>query len=262
MRHSQLTDDLQERASLYAAGALPESERMEYARHIDEDQCVVCRNEVDELQAVMAFVASDVPPASPSPSVKIRLLEQARGASPVRPRPSFLRQRWLELITSAAAVAALVVLGAAVRANNELQHLADVLASRISQLEVEVSQQRTYIATVTAPDVRIVNLAGLGTNVGARGRIFWDQANRRWVFTVRNLQPLPANLVYQLWYVPKGGKPVSAAVFTTNADGSYDTDLQLREGLADLGTAAVTPEPGPSGLDQPTGQFALLGAAE
>jgi len=31
MRHSQLTDDLQERASLYAAGALPESERAELA---------------------------------------------------------------------------------------------------------------------------------------------------------------------------------------------------------------------------------------
>jgi anti-sigma-K factor RskA len=261
MRHSQLTDDLQERASLYAAGALPESERAEYARHIEEDKCAVCRDEVNELQAVMALVASDTPLASPSPVVKTRLMEQARSVAPVRRQEPFLRRRWFDLISAAAAVASLVVLWAAVQANNELRHLADVLVSRISQLEVEVSQQRTYIATITAPDVRIVNLAGQGLNVSASGRIFWDQANRRWVFSVRNLPRLAENMVYQLWYVPKGGPPVSAVAFQTDTNGSYETDIQLQEGLADLGAAAVTPEPAP-GLDQPTGQFALLGAAE
>jgi len=262
MRHSQLTDDLQERASLYVAGALPASEGEEYARHIEDDHCAVCRNEVNELRAVMALVATGVPSASPSPSVKVRLMEQARSAAPVRPRPSFLRRRWLELLTSATAVASLVVMWAALRANNELQRLADVLNSRISQLEVEVSQQRGYIATISAPDVRILNLAGQGTNVGASGRIFWDQANGRWAFSVRNLPQLPPNMVYELWYVPRGAMPVKAAVFTTQSDGSYETNIQLPGGLGDLGAAAVTPEPGPSGIDQPTGDFALLGAAE
>jgi anti-sigma-K factor RskA len=261
MRHSELTDDLQEQASLYVAGALPESEGREYARHIEEDQCAVCRNEVNELRAVMVLVASDVPAASPSPSVKVRLMEQARSAVPIRPQQSFLRHRWFELMTSAAAVLSVVVLVVVVRANRELQDLTNALLSRISQLEVQVAQQRTYIATVTSPDVRIVNLAGQGTNVGARGRIFWDLANQRWAFSVRNLQPLPANMVYELWYVPKGAMPVKAAVFSTDANGSFGTDIELPGGLGDLLAAAVTPEPAP-GPDQPTGSFALLGAAE
>ena len=50
MRHDQLTDDLQEQASLYAAGAMTEGERKEFARHLEEDQCPVCLSEVSELQ--------------------------------------------------------------------------------------------------------------------------------------------------------------------------------------------------------------------
>ena len=63
MRHEQLTDDLQEQASLFAAGAMTESERKEYARHLEEDQCAVCLSEVNELQSavsMLAFLLSDV----------------------------------------------------------------------------------------------------------------------------------------------------------------------------------------------------------
>src|SRR5437870_11688248 len=136
MRHSQLTDDLQERASLYVAGALPASEGEEYARHIEDDQCAVCRNEVNDLRAVMALVATGVPSASPSPSVKVRLMQQARSAAPVRARPSVLRRRWLGLLTRATAVAPPVVMRAAVRANHEPQRSAAALNRRISELAV------------------------------------------------------------------------------------------------------------------------------
>ena len=59
MRHTQLTDDLQEQASLYAAGAMTESERKEFVRHLEEDQCAVCVSEVKELQSVAAMLAFD-----------------------------------------------------------------------------------------------------------------------------------------------------------------------------------------------------------
>src|SRR5438876_4262518 len=169
MRHTQLTDDLQEQASLYAAGAMTESERQEFVRHLEEDQCAVCVSEVKELQSVASMLAFDTALATPSPSVRERLMEQARSVVPVRPaaRLPFLTRHWLQLATSAAAIGAIAVTLAATRANDELRRLTQVLYSRVAQLEVQVAQNQTYIATLTSPEVRVVNLAGQGLNVQA-----------------------------------------------------------------------------------------------
>ena len=262
MRHAELTEDLQERASLYAAGALPESERAEYARHIEEDECAVCRAEVTALQTVMALVGSGVAAASPSPAVKARLMEQARNApGPRKDQGSFFRRHWLELIAGTAAISAVVVMLSAVYANRELQRLTQMLVSRISQLEIQMSEQRTYIAALTSPDARIVDLAGQGPNTGAGGRIFWDRSTRRWRVFVHDLPRAAENRDYQLWFVPTTGNPVSAAVFNTQPDGSAELDLELPENLPGLKAAAVTTEPA-GGLPQPTGSFVLLGAGD
>src|SRR5436190_10211529 len=154
MRHEQLTDDLQEQASLFAAGAMTESERKEYARHLEEDQCAVCLSEVNELQSAVSMLAFSTASRSPSPSVQQRLLEQARNVAsgkPIRSR-SLLRRFWVDLIASSAAIAAIVVAFAVTRANTELRGLIDVLNSRIAQLEVQLSQNRTDIATLTQLD--------------------------------------------------------------------------------------------------------------
>ena len=261
MRHEQLTEDLQEQASLYAAGAMTDSERKEYARHLEEDRCPVCRSEVSELQSAVSMLAFSTTSAVPSPSVKQRLMEQARSVAPARPVSSlpFIRRHWMELITSTAAIGAIVVALALTRANNELRHLADTLYSRVAQLEVEVAQNRTYIATLTSPEVRVVNLAGQGLNVQAKGRIFWDQSKKKWLFVVRDLPRLPADKDYQLWFVPASGNPVSAVVFNTESDGSAHEEIDVPDGIAALKAAAVTTEPA-GGLPQPSGPFALLGA--
>jgi len=257
MKHFELTNELQERASLYAAGALPESERAEYEHHVEEDQCDVCRAEIDELQAVMALTALSVPPAMPPAGVKDRLMEQARSASPRKRRIPVFRRRWLELITRAVAIAATVVVLFTLRGNNALRRLNDVLMNRISQLEAQVELQRTLFATLTSPEVRVVTLGGQGANARARGRIFWDQARRRWLVYVRDLPRVPDTTIYQLWFVHKTGNPVSAGTFNTEADGSKQLNIDLQEGLTDLKAAAVTTEPAP-GLTQPSGAFALM----
>jgi len=255
MRHDQLTDDLQEQATLYAAGAMTESERKEYARHLEEDQCAVCLSEVNELQSAVSMLAFSTPSRTPSPSVQQRLREQAHSVASGKPirSHSLLRRFWVDFIASSAAIAAIVVAFAATRANTEL------LNSRIAQLEVELSQNRTYIATLASPEVRVVNLAGQGLNVRARGRIFWDQSKKKWFFYVRDLPSLPADKSYQLWFVPVSGNPVSAVVFNTETDGSAEKEIDVPEAVVALKAAAVTTEPA-GGLPQPSGPFALLGA--
>jgi len=121
---------------------------------------------------------------------------------------------------------------AALRANNELQRLADVLNSRISQLEVEVSAERLHCDDLGAGCPHLEPRRP-GTNVGASGRIFWDQANGRWAFSVRNLPQLPPT-----WFMNSGmsqgrhaGKGGS---LHPQSDGSYETNIQLPGGLVIL----------------------------
>jgi anti-sigma-K factor RskA len=262
MRHAQLTNELQEQASLYAAGALPEGERVEYARHLEDDQCAVCRDAVNELQSVATLLAYAAPPATPSAGTKARLMEQARRSALVQQERRPDGRRWFEWITGAAAAAALIALLVVVQTNRDLRRQADELSSRVAQLEVQLAQQRSFIATVTTPQNRVVDLAGQGQTISARGRIFWDQQQGpRWLFYVRDLPKLPDDKVYQLWFVPKSGNPISAIAFNTEANGTKDVEIMLPPGLPDLKAAAVTIEPAP-GVPQPTGTFALLGATE
>jgi anti-sigma-K factor RskA len=255
MRHTELTDDLQERASLYAAGAMTDSERQEYARHLDEDQCPVCRSEVRELQSAISLMAFTTPSSSPSPNVKRRLMEQAEAAKPARD----MGLGWFQWVTTAVAVASLAATFVLMRANNELRRTTAELNSRIAQLEVELAGQRNDLALLTSAGIRIVNLAGQGSNVQASGRIFVDEQGKRWVFSVRGLPPAASDKSYQLWFVPKMGDPIDAGTFNPQADGSLRIEVRVPDNATDLKAAAVTIEP-LGGRPQPTGPFALLGA--
>jgi anti-sigma-K factor RskA len=259
MKHTQLTDDLQEQASLYAAGAMTDGERREYARHLEEDQCEVCQSEVDELQAAMSMLAFTVPQARPSPSVKARLMEQAAMNAPrravVEVEPTF---RWFNWITAAIAVASIAVTFFVLRTNNELRRELAEQFEKIARLEDQLTGVRRNIALLTSPSVRLRELAGQGANMQASAKIFWDLQQKRWRVYVSDLPPLPADKSYQLWFVTKSGRKVSAKVFNTDANGAYEVEVPVPDDVVDLQAAAVTTEPF-GGVPQPTGSFALLG---
>lgn len=248
MKHTQLTDELQEQASLYACGAMSESERREYARHLEEDDCSVCRQEAHELQSAAGLMALGLEQQNPSAAVKARLMAPLASPPP---------RRWIWM-AGIEAVAAAVLLFMVFQDNAELRRTAQILRTRIAQLESRLEEQQLLMATFTSSDVQVANLAGQGATPSARARLFWDQPRRRWIVYVNNLPPTPGDRTYQLWFVPRAGAPVSASVFNTEPNGSAVIEANVPPNLNDLMAAAVTTEPA-GGLPQPSGPFALLG---
>jgi len=260
MKHLQSNSELQEKALLYGIGALPEEERRDYARHLEEDDCQVCAAESLEFQNVAQSLAINVPAQTPSAAVKARLMAQVRAeSSTVVPAPEVRPKRsawqWIGWPVAAAAAAALAII---LNMNVGLRRQVDALAIRVTQLEGEVTRNQTQMVALTDPRLTVVNLAGQGNTPQASGRIFWSKTDRRWMVYVVSLPPVPADRAYQLWFVTQDGTKLSAQVFNTEADGSAMLDLQLPPGATSLMAAAVTTEPA-GGLPQPSGAFVLLG---
>jgi anti-sigma-K factor RskA len=259
MKHLESSNELQEKAMLYAIGAMPDEERRDYARHLEEDGCAVCISENLEFQSVAQSLGMGLPSMTPSAAVKGRLMAQVRaeaGTDAFRPAtPSRNVWYWAEKLVLAAAV---VLLAITATMNSGLRRDMGTLTSRFVELEDQVRRDAITLTTLTSPDVRVVNLAGQGVTPQARARIFWNETDRVWLFYVTGLPPVPSDRDYQLWFVPQRGNPQSARVFNTNADGSAMLEIPVSTGAAEFMAAAVTTEPA-GGLPQPSGAFVLLG---
>jgi anti-sigma-K factor RskA len=265
MKHLQLNEELQERAILYAAGALDEKERRDYARHLEEDDCAICLAEVRECEAAAQSLVMNLPLQTPSASVKQRLLAQAEAsASTARAKPENKRSLFgiIGVTGWATAVAMTIAFFWISYTNDKLRTQVTTLVSRVIELQDRVGAQQTKLAKLTTPDMRLISLAGQKLAPEARAIIFWNEKERTWQVYVRGLPPAQANRSYQLWFVPKAGKPpVSAQVFDTKADGTAELDITVPPNVTDLMLAAVTDEPA-GGQPQPTGGFVLLGSTE
>jgi anti-sigma factor ChrR (cupin superfamily) len=71
---SHSTDAVQERAALYAAGALPDDEQREFEAHLQAG-CSQCQAEVDAFQVVGARLGAAAPARRPRPELR-RLVQE------------------------------------------------------------------------------------------------------------------------------------------------------------------------------------------
>jgi anti-sigma-K factor RskA len=98
---------------------------------------------------------------------------------------------------------------------------------------------------------------GAGQPQPPKGRVFVNPSQGV-LLIASNLPPAPAGKIYEMWVVPKGGKPVRAGEFQSQSDG---TAIHVHRGAVDLpGTAAVAVTlENEGGADTPT--MPILAAA-
>ena len=191
-------------AGAYAMDAISAADRARFERHLAG--CEECAQEVASLREAAARLAAAT--AVPPPSgLKERVMAAAAATRQQPPaereavvRGLSWRSRRGRLAMAAAAVAAVVVTGAAVVFGVSNGSARDQLS------QAQASGQQVA-AVLTARDATMMTgtVAGGGTVT-----IVMSHAKRALVFTAADLRPLAASRGYELWLIgPAGDRPVT-----------------------------------------------------
>jgi anti-sigma-K factor RskA len=211
-------ESVRELTAAFALDALDTNEEREFEDHLAH--CEQCREEVAVFQEVAALLAYDVETPTPPPTLRERMLEQARSE---RPNVVPLRRRWaVPAAATLAAVAACAAIGLGIWAAS--------LSSRLDRERTASAQQAKVIPISGAEGSLLVLPSGQATLV------------------VSMLGRAPDGKTYEAWVI-EGGKPKPAGTFP---GGEGPVAVALTRPVAAGAVVAVTLEPGP--MAQPTGK--------
>jgi anti-sigma-K factor RskA len=265
--------DWLEHAAPYALGALDERERASFEEHLAT--CDVCAAEVRELNDVAGLIAMATPAVSPPPTLRDRILADARGVQPissaarpdadqgVRALDRSGRQRnaaggkrpWNAVVPWLAAAAAVVLaiyLGQQARSERNARATVErALASARLTLDstgTALARRDSLIQLLVSPEVQAVTVSGAGPAPSAK--YFLDRRAGRIAIAANSLPPAAPGRTYQLWGIETGKPPVSLGTFNTDSSGRALASVAVPAGLR-IGVTAVTDEPS-GGSRQPT----------
>ena len=259
-------DELRDLSGGYALGILSEAERRAFEAHVST--CAECGEDVREFVAVASGLARAVPQVDPPAALRERVLRAAtvtdhRAAETVASRAP---RRMLRFLSAAAALVALALGLYAVSLQQRIRVLEEELrtaSARAADVQRQLvryqlaSDQSSQIrAILAAPDLRRIDLAGQKAAPGASGRAFWSPAQGL-VVAFENLPATSPDRVYQLWVIPPGGAPISAALLELQPDGRAIA-LGAPGTASRVGVVAVTLEAS-GGVPAPKGDMIVAG---
>jgi hypothetical protein len=232
-------EELRDDYELYAMGLLDEPGRAELDAHLrrEGDPCIAGVQKARELVSSIAVTAPEV-------HAPARLRKKVAGLV----RDEGRRWSWAPVWIAVAAGLALVTIWLGVSRRDRERTIADV-ERQLRQKNVELARLNEAVALMNDPAARQV-VFGTDTAQPPRGRVFVNP-KQGVLLLASNLPPAAAGKIYEMWLIPKGGKPVAAGLFQSESDG---TALYLRKGAVDVaatGAVAVTLEP-EAGSPQPT----------
>lgn len=251
---------------------LPE-ERASVVAHLAG--CAECAREVESLRATSAELALAAPDRSFDArrcnGVRSRLLARTAADREARARlaagqlperePLSLRPPHATAPDSAggwrtasmvlaASVAGLILFGGSILVQSRRE---------LAQARESESQRQRLIAGLIGPGVRLIELAPTERRPGS-ARMFWNQTLGAWTFLAYDLAIPAEGRTYQIWLITPDDRRISAGIFTPSADGNAIATTTYALAADSLAAVAVTEEPA-GGVDAPSGDIVLLGAA-
>jgi hypothetical protein len=242
-------EELQDHYELYAMGVADEPEKSEIREHLNRE-CEVCMAGLKRARTITAVLGGTAEAAVPSPKLRRRILASVG-----------VEERhfgWTPFLAAATALclAAAVYFGGRER---EFAEMATRLRAQLGQQNVELMRLTEAFAIVNGPDTTMTSF-GAGQPQPPKGRVFVNP-KQGVLLIASNLPPAPAGKTYEMWVIPKGGKPVRAGEFQSQNDG---TAIHIRRGSVDVngtGAVAVTLE-NEGGADQPTMPIVAVAALQ
>jgi len=245
--------ELQDYYELFALGAAEEPERTEIRAHLNRN-CEVCVPGVQRVLETAAMLGATAPDAVPSRKLRERILASVG----VEPRRFSWSPVWA--VVAAASLALLLYVGnRQQREKNELYRERAQLLQSLRSANIETARLNEAFAIVNGAETKEASFGG-ARPTPPRGKVFLNPAQGVLLMAF-NLPQTPVGKLYEMWVVPKTGKPVAAGMFQSQPDGSA---MHVRPGQVDIqstGAVAVTVED-QVGADQPTTQPLIVAALD
>lgn len=235
--------ELQEHYELYALGLAEDPERSEIRAHLNR-KCEVCMPGVKRALEAAALLGTTASDAAPSRGLRSRILASI-GAQERR----FSWTPVLALMTAMSLVVAVYIAYQNRQTVEEARRQRFEAAAQLHEAQVENARLSEAMAILNGPDTKEA-VFGDARPKPPRGKVFLNPSQGV-LLIASNLPPTPQGKTYEMWVIPKAGKPVPAGLFQSNPDGSA---INVRAGAVDLqstGAIAVTVE-NQAGADQPT----------
>ena len=121
----------------------------------------------------------------------------------------------------------------------------------------EITRLTEAFAILNGPDTKEAAFGGARPRP-PRGKVFLNPTQGV-LLIASNLPPAPLGKLYEMWVIPRGGRPVAAGMFQSQPDGSA---MHVRRGAVDVestNAVAVTVE-NQAGADQPTSEPLIVAA--
>jgi anti-sigma-K factor RskA len=213
-------DELKDDYAAYALGVLDGPELDELREHLARE-CQNCTPGVRGAQGLVARMATAVTQVDPPKRLRARVIALV---SPDK-RGSFMN--WTLAFVTALSVMFSVHIWLR---HSEMHQVFIREDQKWRQQNAELARLNETLALLEDPAAREVTFGK-----GARGRVVISPRHGV-AFSGQNMASLAPGKTYEMWIIPKGGKPVPAGTFAPSADGSA---LHLQPGPVDLASTAA-----------------------
>ena len=234
-------EDLEFGHLLFAMGVLDEPELSELRAHLERG-CEQCTAAVREARQLAYGIGASIEGPEPPRALRKKILS----AAGVIAEP---RSYWLPVWQFAALAVALVLVFVGYQSQRKDREIAS-LQQQITGNLAEAAHLRAALNLLQAPETREV-VFGQGVTAPPRGRVYFNRSGV--LLIASNLPAPPSGKTYEMWIIPRGGKPAPAGLFTSGQSGTAAHFFDAPTGVSESDTVAVTLEPA-GGVSAPTSQ--------